>query len=235
MDRREQRIADRLNDASATRQEAEKEKKQYRQKSEQLEQEKKSILEKATEQAETKRKKMQRQIRREMEEVRRRWQQELAKQQQNFLDELSRRAHEQIMRTAARTLEDLADQDLQERMTRVFINKLKNLDQQVLAKLRRSMEEEQPSIAITGAFEIDGSSRQLLTRTVHEVLGENIAVNYRQDKYLVAGLELNSSNEVVAWSLKEYFSRLREEIAGFIRQESVAEQQAGDGKEGYGR
>lgn len=216
MDRREQKITDRLSEAQASKKEAERQKSEFEDQLRELQQQKDSILTEAREKAETERKEMQQDFRRQMEETRHRWQQELARQQQRFLDDLRKRVIDQVLEIASRALGELADQELQGKMVAVFIRHLKEIDEKTVDRLRQSLAEKDPQMTVTSVFDLDPTSRQQLTSAVHDIFGSSIQVRYRQDEQLLAGMKLSSSNEVIGWNLEEYVAGLREEISRFI-------------------
>lgn len=213
MDKREQKIARRLEDAESSRQEAEEKKRQFEEESAQLRQQKELVLGEAKKQAESERQQRRQEMERHFAEMEQHWRGDLAKQQQTFIDELARRTTEQVLLTASRALQDLAGQDLQERMIEIFINRLKRLDEKKMQRLRHSLAKENPSVTITAVFELKSAAKEQLTRALHEVFDSRVAVLYVRDEELLAGVKLDSGNDVVAWNLEEYIAGLRKEIA----------------------
>ncbi len=223
MEKREQKIARRIEDAESARREAEENKRQFEEESARLRQQKELVLDEAKKQAESERQQKRQEMDGHLAEMAERWQGDLAKQQQAFIDELARRTAEQVLLTASRALQDLAGQDLQERMIEVFISRLVNLDKNKVQRLRHSLAKEDPSVTITAVFALNSAARERLTRALHEVFGSRVAVLYARDAKLLAGVKLDSGNDVVAWNLEEYIAGLRKETARIMAGRQPAE------------
>lgn len=228
MDKREEKIAGRLSDAESSRKEAEEKKRQYEEESAQLQQQKKQLLDEAKKEAERERQQRRQEMERHFAEMEEHWRSDLAKQQQTFIDELADRTAEQVLLTASRALQDLAGQDLQDRMIEIFINRLKNLDEKKVQRLRRSLAKENPSVTVTAVFELKSTAKKQLTQTLHKVFDSSVAVEYALDEELLAGVKLDSGNDVVAWNLEEYIAGLRKEIARVMADHQPAENENQD-------
>lgn len=223
MDKREQRIARRLEDAESSRQEAEEKKRQFEEESAQLRRQRELVLEEAKKQAESERQQRRQEMERHFAALEEQWQGDLAEQQQTFIDELARRTAEQVLLTVSRALQDLAGQELQERMIEVFINRLKNLDKKKVQRLRHSLAKENPTVTVTAVFELQSGAKEQLTRALHELFDSQVAVLYARDEELLARVKLDSGNDVVAWNLQKYIAGLRKEIAGVMAGHQPAE------------
>ncbi|MEE4165134.1 MAG: F0F1 ATP synthase subunit delta [Desulfocapsaceae bacterium] len=231
MDKREEKIAKRLDDAESAKEEAKEQKKSFEEKSEELEEQKESLLEKAKEKAEDIRREKLKEAERSIEEKQRTWQRELDRQQQTFLDEVSRRSARQVFLIAGKALEDLAGQNLQNQMIDIFLDKLKTLETPDTKQLRKELDKQkEPSVTIVGAFAIESSDRGRLTRALRELLGKSLAVEYERDEGLVAGLRLDCGNSVVGWNLDSYLQDMRKELSEYL--ETRQKRQGGTGDSG---
>ncbi len=231
MDKREEKIAKRLDDAESAKEEAKEQKKSFEEKSEELEEQKESLLEKAKEKAEDIRREKLKEAERSIEEKQRTWQRELDRQQQTFLDEVSRRSARQVFLIAGKALEDLAGQNLQNQMIDIFLDKLKTLQTPDTKQLRKELDKQkEPSVTIVGAFAIESSDRGRLTRALRELLGKSLAVEYERDEGLVAGLRLDCGNSVVGWNLDSYLQDMRKELSEYL--ETRQKRQGGTGDSG---
>lgn len=208
MDRREQRIADRLEQAKEREQQAGEAARQYRDKREELEQNCDAILDEAREKAEREKKQMLDDAREEVAATRASWQRQAGEEKAVFLQELRRQAADAIQSLARKALVDLADADLEERVVHAFIARLQSLDEES----RRAMVQISEPVCIRSAFELDSAVRGRLTRAIHEQLADGAEVEYRQNPELLCGIELSSGGRQLSWNLADYMEDLNSRL-----------------------
>lgn len=204
MERREQRINERLEDAQTSRQAAEQQAAEYRSKREELQRRREQFLAEAREQAEQDKKQLLVQAREEVKATREQWQRQVEREQAEFLEKLRGKAAESIQAIARKTLGDLADSTLQEQIIQVFVIRLKSLD----AEARKALAKTTEPLCISSAFELDSTVRGRLTRAVHEYLGADLQVNYAVSGELLCGIRLDSEQQRLSWNLADYMDEL---------------------------
>lgn len=208
MDRREQRIANRLNDAQEREQQANEKEQRYQDKQNELEQTRDHILHKAEEEAERKKKQMLDEAREEVAKTRTHWQRQVSDEKAEFLDSLRHQVADAIQSLARKALDDLADTDLEQRIVQVFITQLTSLD----SETRKAMLQTDETVRISSTFELDSAVRGQLTRTIHEHLADGIDVNYTQSPELLCGIELSCAGRRLSWNLADYLEELTTRI-----------------------
>jgi len=208
MDRREQRIAERLQKAELREQAAGDTTQDYQSKIETLERDRDALMEKAKETAEAERRELLDEARSEVAEKRTHWQRQVAEEKEDFLRSLKHQAAESIQTIARHALADLADAELEERIIQSFIQRLKSLDRES----RHAMAAAAESVRITTSFELDSSIRGRLMRAVHEYIGEDIEVVYSESPDLLCGIELTVSGRRLSWTLADYLQELDERM-----------------------
>ncbi|NIR30466.1 MAG: F0F1 ATP synthase subunit B [Gammaproteobacteria bacterium] len=208
MDRREQRIAERLGDAERREQSAEREARAHREKSEALTRERGQLMAQAREEVVEKRKALLEEVRNEVDEKRRRWEQQVARERAEFLENLKAEAGRCIQAIARRALRDLADTELEERIIDSFVRRLENMDDET----RWALAQGTGAIFITTSFELAPPVRARLTRAVHEHLVADVEVSYRESEELLCGIELSAGGRKLAWTLAGYLASLHERM-----------------------
>lgn len=204
MDRREQRIAERLTEAQQREQQADEKAKDYQTKTEELQNKQDEILASAKVEAEQQKWRLLDEARDEVAETRAHWQRQAEQEKQEFLNNLRHQASGAIQAIARKALTDLADSELQEHIIHSFINRLKSLDK----ASRKSMSDTFEPVRITTAFELDSTARGRLTRAVHEYLIDGIEVEYAELPELLCGIELTSGGRRLSWNLAAYLEQL---------------------------
>ena len=128
IDEREKRIATELADADAKKAEAQKERDEFQHKNEEFEQQRAALLSKAADEAKAERQRLLDEARKESDALRARWQEALRNEQLSLSAELTRRTQEEVFAITRKTLADLATTSLEERLSEVFIRRLREMD-----------------------------------------------------------------------------------------------------------
>ncbi len=204
MDRREQRIAGRLNEAQAREQQAAENARRYQEKRDELERAREQILATAGAEAEQQKKRMLEVARVETAETRANWQRQANQEKEEFLGNLRHRAAEAIQAISRKALSELADSDLDRQVVHRFIERLKSLDSDTRELLADTTE----PVRIASAFELDPTVRGRLTRAIHEHLADGVAVEYNQSPELLCGIELTRGGRRLSWNLADYMEGL---------------------------
>lgn len=220
MDRREQRIAERLKQAEQREQLATAATQDYQHRIASLEQDKANLIATAKKEAEAERQELLVEARSEINEKRHHWQRQVDEEKQRFLHSLKLQATASIQNIARRALADLADTELEEQIIQSFIRQLKSLDRDS----RRSMTPAGQKLQISTSFELDSSARGRLTRAIHESIAENIEIDYKVSPDLLCGIEINVAGHRLSWSLADYLDELEQ----YMQQELETANVAGD-------
>jgi F-type H+-transporting ATPase subunit b len=212
MERREQRIAERLHAAERSRAAAESEAEAFRRKQEDLEARREQLLSAAREEAERDRKALQAANREEIEIKRREWLKQVEDQQSAFLREVRQQSTTHFCRLARQALGELADAELEARIARVFVDKLTTLDQAERAKLAAACERAGGGVTISSRFEMSPQERRYITKAVREQIFEHAEVSFAPGGEGPCGLELKAGSQRLSWGLDGYFDGLEDQL-----------------------
>jgi F-type H+-transporting ATPase subunit b len=211
MDEREAKIASRLQSAKDKEQAAEREMETYRKRKAELEQERDRLLDQAREEAESRRGELIRDARQEVEDSRKRWHQGLQQQRERFLASLRRRSGEQAQRIARKALQDLAEEELDKRIGRVFLKRLKNLEAQDRGEIERRLRDSGRARLAT-AFDLPQSLQGELKEELAAIAGGEVQLDHETDPELIAGVELKVQDKKIAFSLEQYLDDLEQTL-----------------------
>lgn len=213
MDRREERIAGRLKEAEDREQEAREEKEGLEADRRKLEERRDQWLQEARDDADERRQSLLRESRQEAERQRDAWRQSLEREQTAFLRDLLREAAEQTCATTRQLLNALADADLQERMLKVFRNRLKELPDEDAHRLKEAARGRgDGQLRVFSAFELDSQSRRDLTGLLHQTVDKELDVAYETGDDLVCGIEVRAPGYKLGWNLSDHLESLREAL-----------------------
>jgi F-type H+-transporting ATPase subunit b len=220
MDRREEEIRNRLQDAKSKREEAEEEAQSYQKKNEEIDQERSELLTQAKEEADKERKSLTKKAREEVERARSRWQESIQRERDAFLRELRQLAANQVYAISRRALGDLADAELEERVVQVFLSRMEDVPAEEKQDLSQAIQEEGNTVSVKSSFEIPTVLRRKITEAVHNELTENAEVGYETLPEMVMGIEIKSRGEKIAWSLESYLDGLEQRARDALEREA---------------
>lgn len=207
MEKREQRIAERLAEAEKIKEEAEAQGRVYRQQQAELERQRAAILSGARDEAERTQRDMLRAARADADARRREWLAQVEAQQQEFLEGVRYRAGEQFVSMARQILHDMADTDLEAQMVAVFRRHLAELAAEEREKLVAAARET-GEVSVTSCFATAPEQQRELTTAIHALLARDVAVTYVCDAERPFGIELRCGGQTVLWTLDDYLNQM---------------------------
>lgn len=212
MARREQRIAERLEEAAARDRAAAQKAAEYDRKLEAFARERDRKVAEAEEAAERAHREHLEAARAEVEATEARWRTDLAREQREWLGELRVELARTAQAIAGKALADLADVVLEEHMIRTLMSRLDRLEPAV-----RSALADCENIVVGTSFELDPARRAKVAHALQAGLGVETPVHFRQSADLVCGIEVLGGGQRIAWSVTDYVesleSRIRERLA----------------------
>lgn len=212
MDEREEKIAERLNEADRAREEAEREADAHRSKTAELEHAKEDLLADAGREVTAWKEQHLEKARQEIEEDRKEWYRALQRERNDFLRDLRRRAAEHVFETARRVLSNLTDVQLEERIVESFLKRLQNVDEKERARIAEAIRNTRHEVTVHSAFELpEGLRRRVLSET-RTCLGNDLDIEFRTVPDVLCGIELQAAGYKVAWSAGETLEEMQEEF-----------------------
>jgi F-type H+-transporting ATPase subunit b len=200
---REERIENRVAEAKRAKADAEAEAERLEARRHELEEAREDEIAAAKREAEETRKALERDARREVDDKREAWLAQLEDERRSFLDELRGRTSDAFYKLARRALVDLADADLEERIAQGFVGQLKDLDAEARRQLAAA-----GSATVKSRFELSAGAKRKLTKAIHDLLGEELTVDYAADDTVSGGIVLHAGSRRVAWTLESWLDGL---------------------------
>jgi F-type H+-transporting ATPase subunit b len=214
MGRREQRIAQRLDEAQQREQDADKKVSEYNNKKEELDKTREDILTKAKQEVDKQKQQLLDVARNEVDEQRRHWQKQASQEKDEFIANLRRQITTAVESISRKAMRELADTELEAQIVNVFLERLQGLD----TKARKAFAKVSMPMNITTSFELDSSIRGRLTRAIHENIADGVEVEYTQSPELLCGIELTGGGQRLSWNIEEYIDDLTAHIEEAFKQ-----------------
>ncbi len=212
MQKREDRIAARLQESQDRIEEAQQEAEIYRQKQRELEAQKEEWLKNAREEVQQERKVLTQQAKAEIDVVRARWYEGLEREKQSFLQALRQRAGQQIAMVARRVLGDLANVSLEHQIVQSFIDRLQHLDEDKLQAMRSSPTTGEREVLIRTTFPIPPEDRSRLISAIQEQITRDVEVKFETVSEPMYGIELCDRGYRISWHLDHYLEQLEADM-----------------------
>lgn len=218
MQRREEEISDRLEEAERKRREAEEEKQTYRERNRQWDDEKQQLLEEAREEADRQRKERLEEARREVERKREEWVRSVEQQREQLAADVRHRVTDQIVRVSRRALEQLAGAELEGQLVDNFLQQVDQVDAERRDRLADAFAERSQPPLVRTAFELSEEQQQRIRKALREQFQVDGELRFERSDEIVCGIELQASGHKIGWSVNEFLNSLEEEIQGIAHQ-----------------
>jgi F-type H+-transporting ATPase subunit b len=220
IDAREKRIAAKIADADTKEAEAQKQREEYQQKNEVFDQQRNAHMNEVLEAAKAERAQLLDAVRQESEDLRVRLQRALRNEQHSLDEELSRRAREEVFAIARKTLSDLAGMSLEQRMTEIFLDRLRELNTAQITELKSAFKISSDALRVRTAFKLSAQHRAAIETVIAEILGKQKPVEFIIVSDLVSGIEISCNGRKIAWSIADYLGSLAKSVDDLLKNKS---------------
>jgi F-type H+-transporting ATPase subunit b len=229
IDTREKRIAAELADADAKTTEAQKDRDEFQHKNEAFDQQRAALLSQATSEAKTERQRLLEEARQAADALSAKRQETLRNDAQSLNQAIRRRTQQEVFAIARKTLTDLATTSLEERLSDVFIRRLREIDDQAKAGLASSLKTASEPAIVRSAFDLPVQQRSAIQDAINRAFSADIRIRFETAPDLVSGIELVTSGQKVEWSIAGYIAALEKGV-GELTQEKDKPEPKADGK-----
>ncbi len=212
MERREQTIAGRLDDADEQRRDAERQREELLGERREQQRRREEELQRARREVDERREQWRERARREVDERRRGWVEGVRRQRQAFLRDLRRRTAEGVVRATRRALGEMADRELQAQMAATFARRVGELPDEQRRRLAEALAGGGGGLTVRSSFDLGERERARLSEALEEVIGAPTDPAWERADDLVCGLQLRAGGHELAWSLDGYLEDLAEDL-----------------------
>jgi len=220
IDAREKRIALALADAALKQTAAEKERDTFHQKNEDFDRQRHELLGQAQDAAKAERQRLLDDARQVADTFRAKKQEALSRELQTLHQDIARRSREEVLAIAQKVLVDLADKSLDERMTEVFVRRLRELDEEAKTALAKALKTVSGRVHVRSAFDLPPAQKSALQSTLNETFAGNIQIQFDATPDLISGIELTANGWKVAWNIADFLVSLEQRTDEIMREKS---------------
>ncbi len=209
IDQREKKIASQLEDAANQKSEAQKEKQLFIRKNEEFDREHATQLENAKKRVEAQKKRLYEEARQETNELRIKLEDSIKQQEQELQEAIKRKTKEQVFAIAGKTLSDLASAELEEQVIKLFIKKMKSLNEEDHNIFKLALQASEEPIHIKSVFVLSRNLKQSLERAVNKIAERDTEFEYSLEPELVSGIVLETADFQLSWGIESYLESMK--------------------------
>jgi F-type H+-transporting ATPase subunit b len=210
---REERIASEMAVAAKKRQEAEQEEAAITQKMQEIQAQRQEMLAQAEREVETFKAKLFDQARQEVAQIQEKWAESLKREKDTFFQNLRQRLVQEIFAISRRALREMADQELEQRLFMVLLDRLQQMAPEERRIIQDSIQAAGGELLITTAFELPEKTREEFAAQMKNQFGQGLALRFATSGELLAGIEMVTSSRKIAWSLGNFLDTLEEDLS----------------------
>lgn len=222
VEEREKMVKSKIREAESQKEEADKEQEKYRQKKEDFEKKRQSMLEEASEKADEKRKELLQEARQQAEELRKKLERSIREKREDLTREIRERTQREVFAITRNVLRDLASASLEEHMARLFVRRLREMEDEKKDRLVEALDASSGAVTVKSAFELPEEQKNEIEKAVEEIATADIRCRFEQAPEKISGIELTTGGYKTAWSVADYVSSLEKKLAELLDEEEAA-------------
>lgn len=227
IDAREERIAAELREADANKAEARKERDEFRQKNEEFDQQRATLLSKATDEVKEERLRLLDEARQAADVLAAKRMETLRNDARNLSQAISRQTQQEVFAIARKALTDLAETNLEERLGEVFTRRLREMDGPAKEGLAEALKTASGPALVRSAFDLPAEQRKVIQNALNETFSAEIHIRFETAPDLISGIELTTNGQKVAWSIADYLASLEKGVDELLKDKDKPEVKAG--------
>jgi len=213
IDAREQRIAKAIAEADAKKKEALEEREEFERKNQKLAEVHDALVSQMREEVNAKRQRLLDDAQLAADALGAKRLETMQREQKALGDEIARRAQDHVFSISRSALRDLADVSLEDRITDVFIRRLRELKsvdkQEVDAMFSASSE----PLQVRTAFKLSEEQQAAIRQVLSDSFSADRSVRFEIAPKSIGGIEVISNGRKIAWNIDSYLDLLQKSIA----------------------
>jgi len=223
IDAREKLVAGELADAGQRQSEARSERDEFEQKNRAFDTERAALLSTAAAEANTERARLLDAARLSADDLTIRRQEAMQSDAHELSRSIAQRAQQEVFAIARKALSDLAGASLEERVTEVFVNRLRALDAPVKAGLASAIRTAGQAALLRSAFDLPAPQREALQQALDESFSMALELRFETAPALVGGIEFSAGGQKLAWSIADYLASLERSVGELLKPTAKSE------------
>lgn len=147
----------------------------------------------------------------------------LQTEQQHLNQDIVRWTQTQVFAIARKTLADLSNTSLEERMGDVFVSRLRAMTGAAKEQLATAFKSSNHTVSVHSAFDMPPAQQTAIENAVKETFAPDALVQFETAPEMVSGVELSTNGLKIAWSIADYLSTLEKSAGELVHAETKPE------------
>ena len=131
-------------------------------------------------------------------------------------DALARLAAAESLNIARAALKALAGVDLEERISEVFVRRVRDMDPETKKSFGISIKRAGSKPVVASSLELSDREKAAIQTAVNETLSADVPLQFETSGGVIAGIELNFGGRRLAWSISDYLQTLDGKVAALL-------------------
>jgi len=212
IDDRERKIKTQIQEAESQMSEAGEEQKKYLKKNETFDKERDALMEEVNEQAQKERSFLLDQARQEAKELRRQLEESLKEEKEELHHKIVEKVRKEIFVILRKILRDLASQSLEEQMTRVFLDRINNLEEEKKKQLIHALKKSSGEVLLSSVMELLDVLKKEINKTLNELSEEAVHCRFEKNEENISGINLHAGGFKLPWTIDDYLHSLEQTL-----------------------
>jgi F-type H+-transporting ATPase subunit b len=217
IDAREKRIAAELADADRRKNELQQSRDELAAKRLAFDDACKALFAKATVDANTERERLLGNARKEADALLTQRQTTIQNDTAALSHELARLATAESINMARAALRDLAGADLEERISEVFVRRLREMDPGTKACMSIALKASTGVPLVRSSFDLSEREKIAIRTALNETFSADIRLRFETSSTGIAGIELSAEGQRVSWTIEDFLKTLEEKVGALLR------------------
>ncbi|SDF08269.1 F0F1 ATP synthase subunit delta [Rhodospira trueperi] len=212
IDTREARIRKERADADAIKADAETARDTFQKMSADFEQARAGLLQQATDDATAERQRLMAEAHSAADALAAQRAKALQTEAQALATSITDRARDEVFAVARKTLNDLADVRLEDRICDTFVHRIQASGDQPDSALSTAIRGTSEPIPVRSAFDLSPEQHAAIRSALHDTFSTDAELTFETAPRLIAGIELTAGGQKLAWSISDYLSSLKASV-----------------------
>jgi len=212
IDGRERRILLETNAAAAKLLEAQAQIEDFKNKNAAFDRQRTGMIAEVTEQSGTQREHLLAEAHKEADALRAQYAATMLNDRARLAREIARLAGIEVIGIARKALADLADANLQERMSEEFVRRLQALSAEAKKSLAAAISSSSEPVQLSSGLELSVRDRTRIQDALNESLSIKASVRFITAPDGICGIELLTNGQMLAWSIADYLDTLQQKV-----------------------
>ncbi len=221
IDAREKLIAEKLAGAEAKMVEATKERDEFKQKNDELDQRRAALLSDMETEIKTERQRLLDEARKAADAWAAKRQESTKIDAQNLNLAIGHQMQQEVFAVARRALKDLSTSNLEQGVGTLFIQRVRDLDEKRKEVLAEALKTASGPAILRSAFELSAEQRATMQDALNVALSADITITYEVTPELISGIEFVTNGQKISWSIAEYLTSLENSVDDLLKRQTT--------------